>query len=94
MEEKRQAPRVAILKRVEVLWEDDTHALRGSPATILDRASGGVCLQISIPIAIGSKLTIKDRNERFSGVVVNSRREKNDYILGIQWSADTNPDTK
>jgi hypothetical protein len=94
MDEKRQAPRVAIMKRVEVLWEDDTHALRGAPATILDRAAGGICLQLTIPIAVGSKLTIKERNERLSGTVVNSRREKNDYVLGIQWSARADPDAK
>jgi len=92
--ERRQAPRVAVMKRIEVLWEDDTHALRGAPATIIDRASGGICLQMTIPIAIGSKLTIKERDERFSGIVVNSRREHKDYILAIQWNVDASLSTK
>jgi hypothetical protein len=94
MDEKRKAPRIAIMKRVEVLWEDDAHALRSAPATILDRAPGGVCIQVSIPIEIGSKLTMKAWNEQFSGVVVNSRREKNDYILGIHWDVGANSDAK
>ena len=82
------------MKRVEVLWEDDTHALRGAPATILDRAAGGICLQLAIPIAVGSNLTVRERNERLSGTVVHFRREKNDYILGIQWNAGTTPDAE
>jgi hypothetical protein len=94
MDEKRKEPRVALMKRVEALWEDDTHALRSAPATILDRAPGGVCLQISIPIDIGSKLTIKAPNEQFSGTVVNSRRDKKDYILGIQRDVAANPHAK
>jgi hypothetical protein len=94
MDEKRKAPRIAIMKRVEALWEDDAHALRSAPATILDRAPGGVCIQVSIPIEIGSKLTMKAWNEQFSGVVVNSRREKNDYILGIHWDVAADPDAK
>jgi hypothetical protein len=69
-------------------------AQRAAPATILDRAPGGVCIQVSIPIEIGSELTIKAWNEQFSGVVVNSRREKSDYILGIHWDIGANPDAK
>lgn len=94
MDEKRKAPRIAIMKRVEALWEDDAHALRSAPATILDRAPGGVCIQVSIPIEIGSKLTMKAWNKQLSGVVVNSRREKNDYILGIHWDVAADPDAK
>jgi len=85
MEEKRTSPRVALMKRVEALWEDDTHTQRSERATILDRSPGGVCLQIGIPIDIGSKLKIKAANEQLSGTVVNARRDKEDYILGIQW---------
>jgi hypothetical protein len=59
MAERRKELRVALLKWVEALWEDEAHAQRAAPATILDRSSGGVCLQISVPIGVGSKLTIK-----------------------------------
>jgi PilZ domain len=92
MEEKRENPRFALMKRVEALWEDDTHAQRSARGTILDRSLGGICLQISIPIDIGSKLTIKGASEQLSGIVVNSRREKEDYILGIQFDGPAKPD--
>ena len=82
------------MKRIEALWEDDTQALRSAPATILDRSPEGLCIQTSIPIEIGSKLTIKAWNEQFSGIVVNSRRDKNDYILGIHLQVAPNPAAK
>jgi len=84
MDEKRKEPRVALMKRVEASWEGEAKALRTAPATLLDRAPGGVCILISVPIEVGSKLTIKSPHEQFSGTVVNSRRDKRDYILGIK----------
>ena len=72
------------MKRVEALWEDETHAQRVAPATILDQSPGGACVQLGIPIDISSKLTIKAHTEQFTETVVNSRREKREYILSIQ----------
>ncbi len=72
------------MKRVEASWEDATQARRAAPAKLLDLAPGGVCILIRVPIEVGSKLTIKSQHEQFSGTVVNSRRDKQDYILGIK----------
>ena len=82
------------MKRVEALWEDETHAQRVAPATILDQLPGGACVQIGIPIDIDSKLTIKAHSEQFTVTVVNSRPEKQDYILGIQRDIAVDPDTQ
>ncbi len=81
------------MKRVEALWEDDTHARRAASATILDLSAGGICLRISIPICIGSKLTIKGLKEQYSGIVINSHRDRGDYILGIRRDIPANPGT-
>jgi hypothetical protein len=94
MAEKRKEPRIALFKRVEASWEDESHAQRVAPATILDRSTGGICLQISVPIGVGSKLTIKAQKEQFTGTVVNSRNDKKDYILGIQGDFAAKPNTK
>jgi hypothetical protein len=72
------------MKRVEASWEDATHAQLTAPAKLLDRAPGGACILISVAIEVGSKWTIKSQHEQFSGTVVNSRRDKRDYILGIK----------
>jgi hypothetical protein len=36
-------------------------------------------------------LTIRWQREQFSGTVVNSRRDKSEYILGIKRDVATNP---
>jgi hypothetical protein len=80
----RKEPRVAVMTRVEAMWEDETGTPHVAPATIEDRSAGGASLRINTPISVGSKLTIKGHREQFSGVVVNSRNDKEEYFLGIK----------
>jgi PilZ domain len=94
MEEKRKEPRIAVMTRVEAMWEDETGAPRVAPATIEDRSPGGVSIRITTPISVGSKLTIKGHREEFSGVVVNSRNDKAEYFLGIKRDVAAKPNTK
>jgi hypothetical protein len=84
MQEKRKEPRVAVMTRVEAMWEDETGTPHVAPATSEDRSPGGASLRINTPISVGSKLTIKGHREQFSGVAVNSRNDKAEYFLGIQ----------
>jgi hypothetical protein len=94
MVELRKEPRSPVMTRVEALWEDETQTARVAPAIIEDKSPGGVCIRISSPISVGSKLTIKSRREQFSGTVANSRRDKTEYILGVQRDDAPIPDTK
>ncbi len=94
MEEKRKEPRVAVMTRVEAMWEDETGAPRVAPATIEDRSTGGVSIRINTPISVGSKLTIKGHREQFSGVVANSRNDKTEYFLGIKRDVPAKPYVK
>lgn len=84
MEEKRKERRIAVMTRVEAMWEDETGAPRVAAATIEDRSPSGANIRINIAISVGSKLTIKGPREEFTGVVVNSRNEKTEYFLGIK----------
>jgi hypothetical protein len=84
MEEKRKEPRIAVMTRVEAMWEDETGAPRLAPATIEDRSPSGANIWINTLISVGSKVTIKGHREQFTGVVVNSRTDKAEYFLGIK----------
>jgi hypothetical protein len=94
MEEKRKEPRVAVMTRVETMWEDETGTPHVAPATIEDRSPSGASIRISSPISVGSKLTIKGPREQFTGVVVNSRNDKGEYFLGIKRDVAATPYTK
>jgi hypothetical protein len=90
----RKEPRVAVMTRVEAMWEDDSGTPHVAPATIEDRSPGGANLRINTPISVGSKLTVKGPREQFTGVVVNSRNDKGEYFLGIKRDVAATPYTK
>jgi hypothetical protein len=94
MEEKRREPRIAVMTRVEAMWEDETGTPHVAPATIEDRSPNGANIRIDTPISVGSKLTIKGHREQFTGVVVNSRNDKTEYFLGIKRDVAAKPYTK
>ena len=89
MDVRRKNPRAFVMAKVEALWVDETGNPRIAPATVEDRSRGGVSIRINTPVSVGTKLTIKWQSEQFSGTVTHSRREKADYLLGIQRDADT-----
>jgi hypothetical protein len=73
------------MAKVEALWQDDIGNPRVAPATVEDRSRGGLSIRINAPIKGGTKLIIKRQNEQFSGNITHSRRDKAEYILGIQF---------
>jgi hypothetical protein len=82
---RRKNPRVFLLAKVEVLWVDDTGNPRVAPATVEDRSRGGVSIRIDTPVSVGTKLTITWQGEQFSGTVTHSRRDRSEYIVGVEF---------
>jgi hypothetical protein len=87
VDEKRADLRIPLMARVDVLWGDDDGAARVAPATLEDWSDKGVCVRMKNTIRVGSHITIKWGSEQFSGTVTNCRREKVEYILGVQRDA-------
>jgi hypothetical protein len=94
MDERRKELRIALMAKVEAVWQDETGTPHVSPASMQDWSPGGASIRIGIPIGVGAKLTIKSKREEFSGTVTYSRRDKKAYILGIQRDAAANNFTK
>jgi len=94
VDEKRAELRIPLMARVDVLWGDEDAAPRVAPATLEDWSDGGVCVRIRNPIRVGSHITIKWGSEQFSGTVTNCRREKVEYVLGVQRNTGQGLDRK
>ena len=75
------------MARVDVLWEDADGTPRVAPATLEDTSHRGMSVRMKNAIRIGSHVTVKWGSEQDSGTVTNCRRDKSDYILGIQREA-------
>jgi hypothetical protein len=82
--EKRTEFRIPLMARVDVLWGDEDGTPRVAPATLEDTSHGGMSVRMKNAILVGSHVTVKWGSEQDSGIVTNCRREKLDYILGIQ----------
>lgn len=94
MDERRKEPRIALLAKVEALWKDETGTPQVAAASMQGWSPGGASIRISIPIGVGTKLTIKSKREEFSGTPTYPNPDKKTYILGIQRGVAANHDPK
>jgi len=85
--EKRSEFRIPLMARGDVLWEDADGTPRVAPATLEDTSHRGMSVRMKNAIRTEAHVTVKWGSEQDSGTVTNCRREKSDYILGIQREA-------
>jgi hypothetical protein len=79
------------MARAEASWVDLTGASHAAPGMLEDTSTFGACVRLQEPIAVGSKITVKWRREQFSGTVRHSKKERSDYILGIERDTPSAP---
>src|ERR1700733_5264228 len=84
-------PRTAVMTMVEASWQDESGALRTVPACMEVKSAGGACIRLKMPIAIGSKLSIRWRFDTFTGTARNCRSEGREYLVGIQRDGANTP---
>jgi hypothetical protein len=94
VDEKRTELRIPLMAQVDVLWGDEDGTPRVAPGTLEDWSQGGVSVRMKNVIRVGSHITIKWGNEQDSGTVANCRRERADYILGVQRDSGQGRDQK
>jgi hypothetical protein len=92
--EKRIEFRIPLMARVDILWGDEDGTPRVAPATLEDTSHRGMSVRMKNAIRVGSHVTVKWGNEQDSGIVTNCRRDKADFVLGIQREAGEISDRK
>ncbi len=76
--------RSVVMILVEASWEDESGALQKIPARMEDRSVSGACIRMKRPVAVGAKLTIQWRFDRFSGITKYCRSDGREFLVGIQ----------
>jgi PilZ domain len=94
MQEKRAEPRVNIMARIQALWEDEAGTQHTAPGKLEDMSDGGLCIRVSDPIRVGSKLIVQWHRGNLSGTVVQCRPQGQEFLLGIQRDRTQNLDVK
>jgi hypothetical protein len=69
---------------VEGSWQDLNGVWQKASGRIEDKSSGGACIRLKKPVAVGAQVTIDSRFEQFVGVVRYCRNEGRDFIIGVQ----------
>jgi PilZ domain-containing protein len=92
--EKRAELRVAIMARIEALWQDEAGTQHISPGKLEDLSDGGLCIRVNDAISVGSKLIVQWHRGKFSGTVVQCRHHGQEYVLGIKRDPPQRPDEK
>jgi hypothetical protein len=94
MDEKRSEPRINMMARIEVVWQDEAGTQHISRGELEDKSDGGLCIRVNDPISVGSKLTVRFHLGNFLGTVVQRRKQKQEYVLGIKRDAAQKPESK
>ncbi|MGA7399839.1 MAG: hypothetical protein WCC99_11330 [Candidatus Sulfotelmatobacter sp.] len=76
--------RSVVMILVEASWEDESGVLQKIPARMEDRSASGACIRVKTPIAVGAKLTIQWRFDRFCGIAKYCRSDGREFLVGIQ----------
>jgi hypothetical protein len=82
--EKRMELRIPLMARVDILWADEERTPRVAPATLEDRSQKGVSVRTKNRIEIATHVTVKSGTLQVSGIVTNCRREKAEFVIGVQ----------
>lgn len=80
-------PRSAVMILVDASWEDPTGTTQTARACMENRSANGACIRIEKRIAVGARLSLQWRWEKFSGVAKYCRREGHEYLVGLQLEA-------
>ena len=83
-----------MMARIEALWQDEAGTQHISPGKLEDLSDSGLCVRVSEPIKVGSKLIVQWPRGKYSGTVVQCRQHGRDFVLGIKRDAAQKPDDK
>lgn len=77
-------PRTPVMIMVEATWEDQSGTVQSTRARMENKSPGGACIRLNKRIEVGTKLKIQGQRDRFTGEARYCRKERRDYLVGIQ----------
>jgi hypothetical protein len=77
-------PRVAVMILGEASWEDPGGVVQTAHVCMEDRSTGGACLRVKARIGVGSKLSVRCRQEQFTGISKYCRNDGKEFLVGIE----------
>jgi hypothetical protein len=76
-------PRTPVMIMVEASWADQNGTVHNTRARIENKSAGGACIRLNTQIAVGTKLRVYGRWDKFSGEARYCREDGREYLVGI-----------
>jgi len=94
MPENRLDTRIAMGVRIILRWVDESGNPRMSHGQLENMSDGGMGIRVDDPIHVGAKLDVRTPFGNFRGTLLHSRKDGQDYFLGIKREGAGNPEHK
>lgn len=87
MQERRTEVRMLCADMVEIRWKDSHRRARRSPALLEDISRSGACLQVEVPVPLGTEVRWHSPKQEFVGSVRYCVYREVGYFLGVAFDA-------
>ncbi len=77
-----------MIVRIVARWVGQTGNPRMSHWQLENMSNGGLGIRVVEPIGAGTKLDVRTHMGNFAGTVLRSRKDGEEYVLGIQRDAE------
>jgi hypothetical protein len=84
---QRQHPRTDFIARTEVAWASDGGEIR-IPGLIENKSAGGLGIQVSKAIAVGTPIKVKLRNQMVAAVVRRCQKLPIGFFIGVSFESE------
>jgi PilZ domain-containing protein len=89
MAERRSDVRMMCADLVEISWQDRVGSRHTAQAVLEDIAASGACLQVEVPIPLGSVVHWRSPKKAFSGAVRYCEYREIGYFVGVRFDASS-----
>src|SRR6476660_1368597 len=86
MEERRNEGRMLCADMVEVAWTEPLGRKRTATGLLEDISPSGACLQLEIPIPLGSRMRWYSPKQEFAGIVRYCNFREIGYFVGVEFA--------
>jgi hypothetical protein len=87
MQERRSEVRMLCADMVDVRWKDPTGKARSATALLEDICPSGACLQLELPIPLGSGIRWESPRRQFNGFVRYCVYREIGYFIGVEFTS-------
>ena len=89
MKDRRSQPRMMCADMIQVRWSERSGKLHKATALLEDISTAGACLQLEIPVPLGTEVRWSARHQEFKGHVRYCVYREIGFFIGVEFDPGT-----